>query len=357
MSIPDCTLTTSIYDLNPFHNKSRPLDISINNISSLLSVPCYLVIYGDSTTIPEVKKIRAYYNLDHLTIYHEVPLQNIWTYQYIEKVRKNREIYWPTRDERTCPENHILVCNKFDFVQKTIESNPFNTSKFGWIDAHMEKFCVDFSPEKLIDLLNNITPKFHIQILNVVDKKYKILEHRFGYYRSYPWLVCGCLFTCSPEVGMPILNRLKELFIQDTELGVGHAEEALYLDVLDEFYDDIVRSYGDYGQIVNNFHGATLNIDYIFYAIFERYHKYGYQREAIDCGMHLIKQFRKGLNIDYDKLAQIYFLTYVNSFYINFNQAKDLVKEIRELVKNNKFFENSYNKNSEFYNSQLKFAE
>ena len=36
-------------------------------------------------------------------------------------------------------------------------------------------------------------------------------------------------------------------------LGYGHGEEMLYLEILDEFYDDIERSYGDYGQIINNY--------------------------------------------------------------------------------------------------------
>ena len=80
---------------------------------------------------------RQIYNLDKYTKYIQVELEDLWAYQFLPKVKENRKTYWPTRDERTCAESHIICCNKFDFVQETITINPFNTTHFGWIDAYL----------------------------------------------------------------------------------------------------------------------------------------------------------------------------------------------------------------------------
>ena len=65
-----------------------------------------------------------------------------------------------------------------------------------------------------------------------------------------------------------ICLRLKDIFIQTTEMGYGHAEEMFYLEILDEFYDEIAHSYGDYGQIWNNMVLPMKNVHYIYWLIF-----------------------------------------------------------------------------------------
>jgi hypothetical protein len=70
--------------------------------------------------------------------------------------------------------------------------------------------------------------------------------------------------------------------VETTKQGFGHGEEMLYLEVLDEFSDDIARSYGDYGQILNNFLAPTRNAEYIFHTIIQNFKSAGYVREYED---------------------------------------------------------------------------
>lgn len=356
MKIPDCTLVTAIYDLSKFNKKSRPFEESIKNIKSLLETPCYLIIYSDSVLMPEIKKIRQQY--EFLTVYKEVPIEEIWTFKYIDKIKNNREKYWPTKDERTCSENHALVCNKFDFVLKVIDENPFNTSKFGWIDAHAEKICEDYRPIKLLNILSQINDKFRIQILNVVDKKYKLEENKKEYYETYRWLVCGCLFTCGKEIGKKILERLKENFIFTTNLGFGHGEEMLYLEIFDEFFDDIERSYGDYKQIINNFTNVTLNADYVYHNILKKYQNMNYPKEMYYCAKELIKQIDNyniwmSPNIHMD----ILFCYYLGSFYYKPFEAKGIVDKIKNDCKNYPLLNNIYLGSKEYYDKQFRFVD
>jgi len=187
-------------------------------------------------------------------------------YQYVDLIKKNRADYHPTKDKRTCAESHILCCSKFNFVLQVMKTNPFNTSKFGWIDANIganfSKICTGYENHMLLHILHNSSEKFHIQILNVCDKKYMNVALKKEMYLEYRWIVCGGLFICGLN-SAAILNRLNELFIETTQQGFGHGEEMLYLEVLDEFYDDIERGYGDYHMILNNFLRPSKGFDYI----------------------------------------------------------------------------------------------
>jgi hypothetical protein len=233
---------------------------------------------------------RQLYGYSSITKYIQVELEDLWAYQFLQKVKENRKTYWPTQDERTCAESHIICCNKFDFVQETITINPFNTTHFGWIDAYLGdgknglRICENYDKMVVPRILHQLTntEKFHIQILNCTDKKYKEPKHKREYYERYRWVVCGGFFITHPTPGTKIMTRLKEIFVETTIQGYGHGEEMFYLEVLDEFYDDIARSYGDYGQMLNNFITPTKNIDYIIQVIINGFKNANYEREYED---------------------------------------------------------------------------
>ena len=334
--IPDVTLTTACYDLSKYHTGSRSIEENIKNMETLLEIECYLCIFGDTKTIPLIKQIRnGRYGLGQLTQYIVKGIEDIWSYTYAEKVRKNRLEYYPTESTRDSVESHILVCNKFDFVLNTIHINPFRTSKFGWIDANIgingAKISQYYNKGLLPKILQNVTDKFHIQILNVEDKAL-VHPHRLReYYGQYRWIVCGCLFTMSRHIGIPILNRLKEVFIETTMYGYGHGEEPLFLGILDEFYDSIERSYGDYYNILNNFTRQTLGSRYILENILERYLYYRYYREGYDCCKKLVAEF-DGSDADNSLRFLIQFKYYMFALYYRKKKAALILRVIKQHI-------------------------
>jgi hypothetical protein len=161
-----------------------------------------------------------------------------------------------------------------------------------------KKIAENYYDDMIPDILKSIhDEKFHIQVLNVNDKKYIHPEWKHEYYRQYRWVVCGCFFVFGKEIGTKIMKRLIEIFVTTTELGYGHAEEMLFLEILEEFNKDIVRSYGDYGQILNNFIYPTKNIEYIFHMILKRYYDFKYYEECIPCCRALLKSRSLGIEI------------------------------------------------------------
>jgi len=191
------------------------------------------------------------------------------------------------------------------------------------------KICEDYSPLELLKAVEYTKEdKFHLQVLNVVDKKYKESEHKREFYDQYRWVMCGCFFTFGASIGRNILYRLCEIFVKTTNQGYGHAEEMFYLEILDEYRDDLAITYGDYGQIVNNWMGPKRNIHYIFHLILRGYSNKGYFEEAISCGRQLIDAFRRHDiprdDVMYLEIAEIVYMSYMGL------DAVDPAKEFME---------------------------
>jgi hypothetical protein len=332
--IPDCTLVTGCYNLSRFHNGARSLEQTIKQIDVVMQLPVYMVVYTDKMLIDDIKKLRNKYGMEYITKYVVIEFENLWVYQYLDKIKNNRTKKWDTRDERNCPETHAINCNKMDFVLNVIDLNPFNTTKFAWLDSFLDsngkmRICEDYSIDKFLYNLHNISEKFHIQILNVCDKNYKDKKLIDEYYTTYRYIVCGGFFTCGKEIGLKILTRLKKIFIETTELGYGHGDEMLYLEILDEFYDDIFRGYGDYEQMINNFIEPTRNFDYIYNIILNRYLQFGYYRESYDCSVTLLKQIESfKVHVTWDFYMKILFSYYVSAYYYKPNECIKIVNHI-----------------------------
>jgi len=339
--LPDCTLTTACYFLQPYHPHARGQQETLDSIEPLLRIPCYLVIYCNSVMEEMLRERRKPFLSMTRIIVQE--FEELWCASLLEQVKKNREVYWPTRDLRTCAETHLLTCNKADFVLQTIQSNPFQTTRFGWIDANIgidaSKISHQYGNHLLLHVLHHLTDKFHLQILNVTDKKYKQIEWKREYYAEYRWVACGCLFTTSKAVGMTILNRIKELIVETTQQGYGHGEEMFYLEILDEFYDDLHRSYGDYKDMLHNFIKPTTNFVYIYWSVVMRYFQLEYWKECVEVCETLIQQYDDfALEINYDLYVRLYSVLYLSLKHIDRSRANQVTHTIRRYYYTNPLF-------------------
>jgi hypothetical protein len=340
-SIPDCTLTTACYFLQPYHSHARGMSETVESIEPLLRIPCYLVIYCNAVMEPILREKRGPFL--SLTRFIIQEFEDLWCYSLLDQVKKNRDIYWPTRDRRTCAETHLLTCNKADFVLQTIQTNPFQTTKFGWIDSNIgvnaSKISQQYGNHLLLHVLHNVTDKFHLQLLNVTDKKYKQAEWKREYYMEYRWVACGCLFTTTKAIGMTILNRIKDLIVETTYAGYGHGEEMFYLEILDEFYDDIHRSYGDYKDMLHNFIKPTTNFVYIYWSVVMRYFELGYWKECVEVCQKLIDQYDTfSLEINYDLYVRLYSAMYLSLVSLDPIRAEHVAHIIRRYYRTHPHF-------------------
>jgi hypothetical protein len=271
-------------------------------------------------------------------------VEDLWAYPFADKIRANREVYWPTRDARISVESTVVVFSKFAFVLQTMQENPFGTSRFGWIDGSLNKMgskvCMDGQlSRRLLSTLHQITERFHLMILNVEDKKYKQAEWKYAYYQQARWVAVGCFFTCSERIGRPILQRLQEVIRDTIHQGVGHHEEYCYLEVLDEFYDDIQRGYGDYQQALHNMIKPTESLVYIYYNIVMKYYYHGYHRETEDVCKAIISSYDEGLpEPNMDLYVRIWSVRYLSMMRHDAIRAAEIGRRIHTSIKTHPLF-------------------
>jgi hypothetical protein len=313
--------------------------------------------------MPLIKEIRNSFELNNITSYVEIEFEELPKYKYVDIVKTNREKFWPTRDKRTCAENHIMQMSKVDFVLKTMETNPFHTTKFGWIDSNLgannlSKICENYENNMLLYVLNNITDKFHLQILNVCDKKYKETLNKCEMYLQYRWIMCDSFYTMGEEIGKKIIKRLNEISIDAIMNGYGHGDELFFLEILDEFYDDIHRSYGDYYNILNNFIRPTKGFEYIDNLIIKNYQNKGYHKECYDCCKIVLKEFETyNVKMNYEVYFSILYSYYISTYYYKGKyEGKQLVNYIMDLVSTNRYIKKEFDKRKDFYQNNFNYS-
>ena len=150
------------------------------------------------------------------------------------------------------------------------------------------------------------------------------------------------------DIGKKILKRLNEIVVETTLLGYGHGEEMFYLEVLDEFYDDIERSYGDYGNILNNFFGPTVNIHYINHLIVGNYIKHGYYKEGYECCYKLVREIENyNTSVDYELYLSILYNYYICAYYYkNRDESSKILDHIEKMATQHPQIKSVYDKMS-----------
>jgi hypothetical protein len=358
MSLPPVTLVTGCF-YSPKFPKAKTMEETLELLHAVLHLPCYLVLFANPEIMPLLREGRPK-ELHKITHFVEMAMTDLPAFRFLSTVKKNREAYHPTKDERTTAETHLFTCSKFEMVLRAMNDNPFQTPRFGWIDAFLKdrnasKICNGYYPMMLLNVLNRVDDRFHIQVLNAVDKKYKKPENKREYYSEYRWLVCGCLFTTGIEIGRKILTRLNEVFEETTLAGYGHGEEMLYLEVMDEFYEDIHRSYGNYDQILNNFLEPTTNIPYIAF-ILRNYLSLNQHREAYDCSSIVRQQIEAyRVDVSWDFYISIMITQYIAAFYYKYDEAILIAESIVRACELNPLVRKGYEANKEYNNDQLKY--
>lgn len=361
--IPDCTVVTCCYDTSKFNSHALSVIEALKRFNGVLQLPVYLVVYTETCFYNEIVEKRRSYGHEHITVVHNVGIEQLWAFQFLQTVKENRKKYHPSKDLRTSPESHLITLNKFDFVLRSIEENPFSTNKFCWLDAFLTldttliRICENYEPNTLLKILNTQSEKFHIQILNVQDKKYKIPEHKREYYSTYRYVVCGGMFMCGKDIGRRILGRLKDICVETTKMGYGHGEEPMYLEVLDEFYDDIEKGYGDYGQIINNLVKPTKNLRYIFECIINRYLMFGYHRECFDCCKKVLDSIETyNTTCEPHLHMRILFSYYVSAYYYRPTVAPEIISNIYTLCRIHPKIHDAYMQQKHFYEEQFSYC-
>ena len=232
------TVVTSLYDIGRTNWKhwNRTQDLYLKYMENILSLQTNFVIFVDESDYAKVKDIRQKYDVDLkqtkiitrkfidmecYKLFFEKTKNVMLSEKFISKVRQK------DTPEMNFPEYNIVNFNKIFLINEVIQSNPFDSEYFMWLDAgfyhHLfpDKFLGKVFPdtEKIKKLDDN---KFHI--LSLVPPSYIKLDS----YMDPTVTITGSWFAGKKEPMKEMKTLFTKVVTEFLDSGAANDDQAIF---------------------------------------------------------------------------------------------------------------------------------
>jgi hypothetical protein len=251
------TIVTMIYDIRKIENREVDNNRNISGYIELaknfiLKLPYPLVIFIDNNEkeiYDAIYSVRESNYLLHLTYIYQVDFKETYFYKDLSKIEELQKKFCISNGDlnHETPLYVVLNNNKFCFMERTIELNPFNSSHFIWMDFGINHVAKD--TDCIHDWITKVPDKIKQLCINPYIEN---IEPK-TYFQNIYHNCAGGLFSGSKE------NMLKyiEFFKQKTEQIYSEdwyqIDEAVMTMVQRENYELFDFFYGDYEGIISNY--------------------------------------------------------------------------------------------------------
>lgn len=322
------TIVTMFYDIREKENHkykseyNRSIDTYFEFAKNfILKLPYNLIIFTDNKKcINFIKNERI--NLKEKTYIYNKSFERTYFYKYNDKLNELQTQFkiFNGHLEHETPQYIILNNNKFYFIEKAIDLNPFDSSHFIWMDFGINH--VAQNTELINDWIYNVPDKIKQLCIN----PYTEYEEPKKYFELIHHNTAGGLFSGSKEN----LLKYSELFKQKTEEIYNEnwyqIDEAVMTLVQKENPDIFDLFYGDYQGIISNYLSPIHNIDLIINSS-QKYINCNKTKQAYEILCYSLKYFEN--NPD-NELIFNYIEQHIIVDYYNNNRL--LVPEIIKLI-------------------------
>jgi hypothetical protein len=263
--ISNWTLVTAYFNLTKCPDASveickRDSTYYFNSAISTLSLSHNLVIYCDEESIEKIKSIRPKYlenktkyiirEFDDFKFKKQTYVLNDSFKNYREKIISNRKKNVYQFDNRNTASYYLFCMSRYSMLKETIETNPFNSTHFSWIN-----FCIERMGFKNLIRLNEglavNRDKFSTCYIDYIPQS--LIENTKEYFKLGRCSMCSGFFTGNKEYMYKVCDLIEDKFLQYLDLGYGHADEQLYSPVYFENPELFEHYYGDYQQMITNY--------------------------------------------------------------------------------------------------------
>jgi len=256
------TLVTAYFNLTKCPDASeeinkRDKNYYLEHSISTLSLPYNLVIYCDNESFDTIRSIRPTY-LNEKTKYIICEFDDFVfknkdprTFkEYRDKIYQNRREKPYNFDNRNTASYYLFCTSRYIMLKETIESNPFNSTHFSWIN-----FCIErMGYQNLIRLdeaLSIKRDKFSTCYIDYIPEG--LVKNTSEYFLWGRCGMCSGFFTGNSEYMYKVCDLIENKFLEYLEQGYGHADEQLYSPVYFENPELFEHYYGDYQQMITNY--------------------------------------------------------------------------------------------------------
>ena len=339
----DYTIVTAWYDVRERENHPNKDDENpeffcnmkwyFKSAELLFNKPFPMVIFTEprfeeyirSVRPPEFAQITKFIFRD----YNE--LENFALFEKYQEKHLENKIQNVTQEKFTALYKFI-VNQKVNFVKDVIMMNPFETSKFAWMDMRLH--CVyDMSFEETTSVMDQI----NIDKVRLMQMTHTTPEDIYCRHDFYSWTRGKCaagFFGGSREAVLRFCNLCKEEFINALNENMTPSDEMIYSFII-AYHPDLFEPYvGDYGDCLRNLL-RTRGSHHLVYPFLQK---------AFDKGMHSYTSIvadglrraylAKEINMSAEQVHKTWYFSYVSNFWL---QQRDfcrvLLNEYYEIAK------------------------
>ena len=261
MSYPDYTIITAWYDVREKENHPNKDDSTneffcsmnwyFDSAKLLFNKPFPMVIYTEPRFKDYILKERPE-ELHSMTRFIFKDFEEFAFFNHFKKYEENHhknKIHNVTQEKFT-PLYKFVVNQKVNFVKDTVMMNPFQTSKFAWMDMRLH--CVyDMSVEETTEVMQNIP-----------DNRVKLMQMNFtspndiyGRHDFYSWTRGKCaagFFGGSREPLLRFCDLCQKELLQSILEEMAPTDEMIYSFIIAHNPDLFEPYIGDYGYCLKN---------------------------------------------------------------------------------------------------------
>lgn len=271
---------------------------SFEDISFIAELPVFLVFFGDEHSVNQMRELRKKHKFSHMTQTAEI----------------NNSVY----DMRTA-------------ILRVLSENPFRSKRYAWIHPRVQS-------DVPIQCVSNILRE--IQVSDDADAFHAYIT-RGGTAENV--VVSEKFFTFGQEIGKTVMGQFD-----------GKSVLPLFTN---EIRDRCVFSYGEDGDILDNFIKPVKNIFSIYHRIQIPFIDSGNNKEAYLCSQTILPDLLADSSVyNTEEFVDCIFKHYVAAYYIAPKDAIETVNIIRCLRVENEGFEKKYLENAGLYDSQIDYV-
>jgi hypothetical protein len=259
------TLVTAYFNLTKCPDASEEINkrdksYYLQHAVSTLSLPYNLVIYCDTDSYEEIQKMRPAYladktkyiirEFDELRFVKNGKTLPETFADYRKQIQENRRTHPYNFDNRNTASYYLFCMSRYGMLKETIESNPFGSSHFSWIN-----FCIERMGYKnvqwLDEALGQRRERFSTCYIDYIPES--LVKNTAEYFRWGRCGMCSGFFTGSKYYMYTVCDLIENKFLEYLKQGYGHADEQLYSPVYFENKQLFTHYYGDYQQMITNY--------------------------------------------------------------------------------------------------------
>jgi hypothetical protein len=343
--VPDFTIITAWYDVREKENhplKDKTTDDHFCSMTTyfdkarlFFAKPWPMVIFTEPRFENIIKEARPP-ELHHLTRFIFKDYEELAYYYLFDKFQENHHKNEVINLDKTkfTPLYKFVVNQKTNFVKEVAEFNPFNTTRFAWMDLRLH--CVyDMNTEDTIEAISNIQPD-KVKIMFQSYLHASEIWDRFDFYSWTRGKVAAGFFGGQAKPLIEFARLCQKEFVQAINEHMSPSDEMIYAYVTANNNHLFEPYVGEYCDVLRNMRQARnsnhLVLPFLYAAI---------SRENHPFIAALSENIRRGfLNNQFyltsGEIQTVWFRGFVSNYFLGqHDKCKEILTELIELHKQN----------------------